>query len=150
MSTLSTASPESKRTVGVFGSSGHTGRFVVTELLRRGFTPIAIGRNEARLAASGFSNAGVETRIATVEDPVSLDRALTGVSAVINCAGPFLDTAEPLVAAALRSGVHYLDVTAGQPSVLATFERFAAPAHEAGGVIVPSIGFYGRLGGLVT
>jgi uncharacterized protein YbjT (DUF2867 family) len=72
MITLSTASLESKRTVGVFGSSGHTGRFVVTELLRRGFTPIAIGRNEARLAASGFPNGGVETRIATVEDPMSL------------------------------------------------------------------------------
>jgi short subunit dehydrogenase-like uncharacterized protein len=150
MITLSTASLESKHTVGVFGSSGHTGRFVVTELLRRGFTPIAIGRNEARLAASGFPDGGVETRIATVEDPGSLDRALTGVSAVINCAGPFLDTAEPLVAAALRSRVHYLDVTAEQPSALATFERFTEPAHEAGVIVVPAMGFYGGFGDLLA
>jgi hypothetical protein len=150
MITLSTASLESKRTVGVFGGSGHTARFVVTELLRRGLTPIAIGRNEARLAASGFPKGGVETRIATVEDAVSLDRALTGVSAVINCAGPFLDTAEPLVAAALRSRVHYLDVTAEQPSALAIFDRFAAPAHEAGVIVVPAMGFYGGFGDLLA
>src|SRR5258707_12750033 len=96
MITVSTASFESNRTVGVLGSSVHTGRFVVTELLRRGFTPIAIGRNEANLAASGFSNGRVETRIATLEDPVSLDQALTVVAAVINCSRPCLATGAPL------------------------------------------------------
>ena len=38
--------------VAVYGAAGHTGRFVVRELLRRGFAVIAIGRDEARLATS--------------------------------------------------------------------------------------------------
>ena len=144
------ASPQAGRTVAVFGASGHTGRFVVAELLRRGLSPIAIGRDAARLAASGFQDRGVETQIATVEDPASLNRALAGAAAVINCAGPFLDTAEPLVAAALRARVHYVDVTAEQPSALATFERFAALAREAEIIVVPAMGFYGGLGDLLA
>ena len=41
---------QSKPAVAVYGASGHTGRFVVKELGRRGFTPIAIGRDEASSA----------------------------------------------------------------------------------------------------
>jgi short subunit dehydrogenase-like uncharacterized protein len=112
MSVQDAMSPESWRSVAVFGASGHTGRFVVAELLRRGFRPIPIGRDASRLAASGFQNRGMEIRTATVEHPASLDRALAGAAALINCAGPFLDTAGPLAAAALRARVHYLDITA--------------------------------------
>lgn len=92
----------------------------------------------------------MESRTANIEDPASLDRALVGGAAVINCAGPFLDTAQPLIEAALRAGMHYLDVTAEQPSALATFERFAASAREAKIVVVPAMGFYGGLGDLLA
>jgi uncharacterized protein YbjT (DUF2867 family) len=150
MSVQNVMSPESGRFVAVFGASGHTGRFVVAELLRRGFRPIPIGRDASQLAASGFQDRGMENRTANVEDPASLDRALAGAAAVINCAGPFLDTAEPLIAAALRARVHYLDVTAEQSSALATFERFAALARDAKIVIAPAMGFYGGLGDLLA
>jgi uncharacterized protein YbjT (DUF2867 family) len=148
MSAQSGTSRGSLRHVAVFGASGHTGRFVVAELLRRGFTPIPVGRDASR--APGFQDRGLEYRSANVEDPASLDRALAGAAAVINCAGPFLDTAEPLVAAALRARVHYLDVTAEQSSALATFERFAALARDAKIVVVPAMGFYGGLGDLMA
>jgi hypothetical protein len=138
------------RTVAVFGASGHTGRFVVTELLRREMVPIAIGRDEARLFASGFQERRVQMCIARLDDPASLDRALAGAEAVINCAGPFLDTAEVLAAAALRARIHYLDFTAEQQSALTTFERFAAPAKEAGITLIPAMGFYGGLGDLLA
>jgi NAD(P)-dependent dehydrogenase (short-subunit alcohol dehydrogenase family) len=150
MSAQNVISPGSGRFVAVFGASGHTGRFVVAELLRRGFKPIPIGRDASRLAASGFQHRGMESRTATMEDPASLDRALAGAAAVINCAGPFLDTAEPLVAAAVRARVHYLDVTAEQSSALAIFERFAAPARDAKIVVAPAMGFYGGLGDLLA
>jgi hypothetical protein len=69
---------------------------------------------------------------------------------VINCAGPFVDTAAPLVEAALRSGIHYLDVAAEQPAVLALFERFAKAARNVGLVVAPAMGFYGGLGDLLA
>ncbi len=135
--------------VAVYGAAGHTGRFVVRELVRRGHPAVAIGRAEAPLAAADLP-AGVRRRVAALDDPAALARALAGVAAVINCAGPFLDTADALVAAALRAGVHYLDVTAEQASAEATFDRHAASAARAGVVVIPAMGFYGGLGDLLA
>jgi hypothetical protein len=138
------------RAVAVFGAYGHTGRFVVSELRRRGLLPILAGRDAAKLQAVGDSYPGSEMRVATVGDPVSLDRALSGGAAVINCAGPFVDTAAPLVEAALRAGIPYLDVAAEQTSVLAVFERFSDTARDAAVVIAPAMAFYGGLGDLLA
>jgi hypothetical protein len=137
------------RQVGVFGATGHTGRFVVTELEERGFAPVAIGRDAVRLEVAGFRDRGLPTRVASIDDPDSLDRAFGGLAAVVNCAGPFLDTAAEVCAAALRAGIHYLDVTAEQASASATFATFATPAREAGVAVVPAMGFYGGLADLL-
>lgn len=138
------------RIVTVFGAYGHTGRFVVKELRKRGFTPILSGRDAAKLNEVGNAHPGSEVRVATVDDPASLDRALSGAVAVINCAGPFIDTAGPFIDAALRASIHYLDVAAEQAAVLAVFERFASAARDAGVVVAPAMGFYGGLGDLLA
>ncbi len=135
--------------VAVFGASGHTGRFVVAELVRRGHTVIAVARDEGKLSTCGFGPC-VETKIAHVDDARSLDRALAGAAAVIHCAGPFLDTADALIEAALRARIHYFDVTAEQSSALSTFERFDEAARHRGIAIVPAAGFYGGLGDLLA
>ena len=140
----------SNRTITVFGAYGHTGRFVVSELCKRGWTPILSGRDHAKLNTVGHAHQGLEVRVATVNDPASLDHAVSGAAAVINCAGPFIDTAAPVIEAALRSRIHYLDVAAEQPSVLAVFERFAEAASNVGVVIAPAMGFYGGLGDLLA
>ena len=138
------------RIVTVFGAYGHTGRFVVSELCKRGFTPILSGRDAAKLKEAGNAHPGSELRVATVNDSASLDRALSGAAAVINCAGPFIDTAAQVIDAALRLSVHYLDVAAEQASVLAAFERFRNVARDAGVVVAPAMGFYGGLGDLLA
>jgi len=120
------------RIVTVFGAYGHTGRFVVAELRKRGFTPILSGRDAAKLKEAGNVHPGSEVRVASVDDPASLDRALSGAMTVINCAGPFIDTAGPVIDAALRASIHYLDVAAEQAAVLTVFERFASAARDAG------------------
>src|SRR5262249_1211448 len=70
-------------------------------------------------------------------------------AAVINCAGPFLDTMQAVAAAALRARSHYLDITAEQSSAQAAFATFDAPAREAGVVVMPAMGFYGGLAHLL-
>lgn len=134
--------------IAVYGATGFTGRFVVAELLRRGFAPVAVARDDAKLAV--FREQGIATRAAAVEQPEALASALAGAAAVINCAGPFMDTAAAVAAAALRGGSHYLDVTAEQPSALATFDRFGDAARAAGVVVVPAMGFYGGLADLLV
>ena len=141
---------ESGQAVTVFGAYGHTGRFVVAELLERGFTPVLSGRDAEKLKELAASWPGLDVRPATVDDPASLDRALTGAAAVVNCAGPFATTAGPVIEAALRAGIPYVDVAAEIEANLDTFAHFAEPAEAAGTVVVPAMAFYGGFGDLLV
>ena len=111
----------------VYGATGHTGRFVVDELLRRGLTPVLAGRSAERLAAVAPRHAALDHRVVGLDDPDLLRQAVAGAGAVINCAGPFLDTAVPLARAAVEAGAHYLDVTAEQPAVPGALPRPRRP-----------------------
>ena len=108
--------------VAVMGAGGHTGSFVVAELLRRGITPIPCGR------------------------ATDLNLALRDADAVINCAGPFAVTAAPVIESAIRVGIPYLDVTAELEVVTDTFACYA----DAGIPIVPAVAFYGGLADLLA
>ena len=136
--------------ITVFGAYGHTGKFVVAELLNRGFTPILSGRNKDKLEALGNHYPDLEIRPVVMDDVSSLDNALDGSIAVINCAGPFLDSAIPVIEAALRKRVHYLDIAAEQQCVLTTYEKFGEEALERGIVIIPAMAFYGGLADLLA
>lgn len=140
----------SNKTVTVYGAYGHTGRFVVSELRRRGWTPILSGRDAGKLQAFGAENPGLELRPASVDEPASLDRALAGAAAVINCAGPFASTSAPLIEAAMRARIPYLDVAAEIEANIDTFNLFADRAREAGIVVVHAMAFYGGLGDLLA
>jgi hypothetical protein len=119
----------------VYGAYGHTGRFVVAELRKRGYDVVLSGRNAAKLPGG---------RPASVDDPASLDRALEGVAAVINCAGPFAETALPVAEAAIRAGVPYVDVAAELEANLDTLSLTADTA------VVPAMAFFGGLADLLA
>ncbi|MEV2213568.1 saccharopine dehydrogenase NADP-binding domain-containing protein [Streptomyces sp. NPDC050997] len=140
----------SGQTIAVYGAYGHTGRFVVAQLRDRGFVPLLSGRDTDKLRALAASHPGAEVRAASVDDPASLDRALAGAAAVINCAGPFATTAAPVIEAALRAGIPYVDVGAEIEANADTFTRFTDRARAEGAVIVPAMAFYGGLGDLLV
>ncbi|MBB1155292.1 MULTISPECIES: saccharopine dehydrogenase family protein [Amycolatopsis] len=129
----------------VYGASGHTGKFVVDELRRRGLQPIVAGRSLSRLAQ--FTDP--ERRAASINDGPGLRALLNDVAVVINCAGPFLDTALPLAKAAVETGTHYLDVTAEQPAVQQLYRELDAAARSAKTVVMPAMAFYGGLADLL-
>ena len=143
-------------TVALFGAYGHTGRFVAAELHRRGMTAILSGRDGVKLEALGRVHPNSDLRVASIEDPASLDRALDGAEVVINCAGPFGETAPAVIEAALRARCHYLDVTGEALVTIETFARYAGSEldarrlREADIVLVPSMAFFGALGDLLA
>lgn len=136
--------------VAVFGAYGHTGRFVLAQVRDRGFRPVAVGRDAARLRTLAAADPGLDVRVASADDPAALDRALAGTSAVINCAGPFATTAGPVTEAALRAGIPYVDVAAEIEANLDTFAHVADRARAAGTLVVPAMAFYGGLGDLLV
>lgn len=140
----------SGQTVTVYGAYGHTGRFVVAHLLERGFVPVLSGRDADKLRQLAASFPGLDVRPASVDDTAALDRALAGADAVINTAGPFATTAAPVIEAALRAGIPYVDVAAEIEANADTFTDFTDRARAAKAVIVPAMAFYGGLGDLLA
>lgn len=130
--------------IAVYGATGHTGKFILNELRRRELPVIAVGRDPSRLPSD------LPTRTATIDDPAALDRAFAGCAVIINCAGPFMDTAGPVVESALRTGCCYIDVTAEQASAKAMFEVYDQPAHAAGITVIPAASFFGGLADLLA
>ncbi|OIJ68102.1 saccharopine dehydrogenase NADP-binding domain-containing protein [Streptomyces mangrovisoli] len=140
----------SNGTVAVFGAYGHTGRFVVAELARRGYRPVLAGRDAGRLEALAKEFPGADARPASVDDPAALDRALAGAAAVVNCAGPFAATVAPVLEAALRAGIPYVDVAAELEAIADTFAGYRDRARAAGVPVVPAMAFFGGLGDLLA
>ncbi|MEV7072539.1 saccharopine dehydrogenase NADP-binding domain-containing protein [Streptomyces sp. NPDC093990] len=138
------------QTVTVYGAYGHTGRFVVAHLRERGFVPVLSGRDAHRLKALADEHPGLEVRPAAVDDPAALDHALAGAAAVVNSAGPFATTAAPVIEAALRARIPYVDVAAEIEANADTFTRFADRARAEGAAIVPAMAFFGGLGDLLA
>lgn len=139
-----------RRYVLVYGAYGHTGRFVITELLRQGLTPILSGRDPGRLAALAGQFPGLNVRPATVADAHSLEDAVHGTAVVVNCAGPFLDTAVPVAAAAVGAGAHYLDITAEQAAVQEVYRAHQELGWAADVAVIPAMAFYGGLADLLA
>ena len=138
------------RNVAVYGAYGHTGRFVVSELLKRGWMSTLCGRDLGKLNILARANTGLALRQASVDDPASLDRALVGTAAVINCAGPFVRTAEPMIEAALRAHIPYFDIGAEIEVAVTVFERYSERARQAKIAVMPAMAFYGGLGDLLA
>src|SRR5688572_12990008 len=100
----------------IYGANGYTGELIARRAAAAGVAAVVAGRNAAAVAALAVE-LGREHRAFALDDPAAIDRALSGIHAVLNCAGPFSRTAAPLVAACLRARAHYLDIT-GEVAVL--------------------------------
>lgn len=134
----------------VYGATGHTGRFVCAELVRRGLPLVLSGRSPQALRELAATLGAADVRPAAIDDPLALSAAFAGASAVINCAGPFLDTAAAACQAALDAGAHYLDLSAEQPAAIAAFESFGPIARRRGLAVLPAAAFYGGLADLLA
>jgi short subunit dehydrogenase-like uncharacterized protein len=71
----------------------------------------AARRTRAKLAALA-AEIGAEYRLFSVDDLPAVQAALGDVGVLLNTAGPFMRTAEPLMQACIGAGVHYLDIAA--------------------------------------
>ena len=78
-----------------------------------GLDLVLAGRGQDRLALEALAGRlGADIRLFSLDDPDAIGRGLEGVSVLLNTAGPFMNTAELLMSAAIRAGVHYLDFSA--------------------------------------
>lgn len=125
----------------VYGATGFTGGLIARELKRRGAELLIAGRDRGKLQELSQELEGVPLVVASVDDPAGLREMLEPCSVVIACAGPFGLHGEPVVAAAVDTGTHYLDTTGEQGFMRMVFDRYGAKAAEKGAALVPGMGF---------
>jgi hypothetical protein len=123
----------------IYGANGYTGELIAREAKRQGKTPILAGRSAAKIIALA-RQLNLPSTAFRIEVPSEIVAALRGVRLVLNCAGPFSKTADPLIRACLAAKAHYLDI-AGEIDVLEGAHRFDADAKAAGVVLCPGPGF---------
>jgi short subunit dehydrogenase-like uncharacterized protein len=123
----------------LYGAYGETGQFISTHAAALGLQPVLAGRDAERVAKQA-ERLGFEHRVAGLEDPDELDAMLRDVDLVLNCAGPFIDTAMPMVDACLRTRTHYLDLSGEFRALQRVLDR-DEDALEQGVLLLPGSGF---------
>ncbi|WP_118138219.1 trans-acting enoyl reductase family protein [Oceanicella sp. SM1341] len=122
----------------LYGATGYTGRLTARRALEAGLPVTLAGRSAEALAALAFE-LGTPYRCFSLDDPATVGAGLAGASALLNCAGPYRQSAAPLMEAALRTGCHYLDVSAEIDSYRRARD-LNARAKAAGVMLLPGSG----------
>ena len=121
----------------IYGATGYVGRMAAEHAQSLGLDFIIAGRNPDTLSLlSGQLNTPYR-----VFAPDSVQSgSLEGVGVVLNLAGPFARTAEPLMLACMAAGVDYLDITA-EINVYRLAEELDQTARQAGVMLLPGVGW---------
>jgi short subunit dehydrogenase-like uncharacterized protein len=124
----------------IYGAAGYTGRMVAINARAAGVDIVVAGRakDEAKLAALA-AKFGAEYQLFAVDDLPAVKSALGDIGVLLNTAGPFMRTAEPLMQACIAAGVHYLDIAAELDSYQLA-EKLDEAAIAAGVMLLPGSG----------
>lgn len=127
----------------LYGATGYTGELIARRAASLGLRPVLSGRNRTAIAILA-NELNLEFRIASVDDAKSLDDAINSLPeanrTVLNCAGPFSNTAKQVADACMRNGAHYLDIT-GEIAVFEMMARRGKEAEKLGLMLLPGTGF---------
>ena len=122
----------------LYGASGYTGRLVAGRMAAAGVHVVLAGRR-AEAVRQVAEPLGLPWTAFELTDSAALDAALAEAEVVLHAAGPFGQTAAPMLAACLRTRTHYLDL-GGEWPVFAEIMARGAEAEAAGIMLMPGVG----------
>ena len=125
-------------TLMIYGATGYTGRMAAEHAAAAGLDLVLGGRDHTRLTALAHE-LQANHRTFDLDNAEVIDTALSDITVVLNCAGPFMRTAKPLMEAAIRANTHYLDVAAELDSYHLA-EKLDSAARDAGVLLLPGSG----------
>ena len=126
-------------TLLVYGSYGYAGSLIAREAVGTGRKPLLAGRRAEPLEEQA-TDLGLEHEAFGLAHPGIVESHVEAVDAVLNCAGPFSATADPLLDACLATGTDYLDI-AGRVDVIESVAERDRDAERAGVTVLPAVGF---------
>jgi short subunit dehydrogenase-like uncharacterized protein len=131
----------------LYGATGYSGRLVAAEGKAEGMSAengqgncrmILAARDGAQLRVVAKKN-GMEFRVFGLDYRNEILDGLDGIDVVINAAGPFAFTAEPLAKAALEMPCHYVDIN-GEVDVYRKLDDLGFIAEKRGVAMVSGAG----------
>ena len=134
----------------LYGASGFVGRQAALYLAKhpdmQGLRWAIAGRNAARLAivknacAAGAGQVP-DILVADGQDQAANDALAAQAHVIASAAGPFARYGSALVAACVKQGTHYVDITGETPWVRAMITQHHQAALSSGTRIIPCCGF---------
>lgn len=119
----------------IYGAYGYAGELMVRKAVTQGLRPVIAGRDAEKLKPIA-TELGLEYRAFDVRITGS---NLQDISVMLNCAGPFSATAEPLVEACLAQHAHYLDIT-GEIDIFRHCHAQDEAARRQNVIVMPGVG----------
>ncbi len=123
----------------LYGANGFTARLMLEGLKALPIELILAGRNKEKIQSLAAQN-GLEGRAFALKDQDIVAKNLADIDLLINCAGPFSETALPMAKAALKTGCHYFDIT-GEIGVFRDLHKLHNEAKSAHSALIPGLGF---------
>ena len=123
----------------IYGAYGYSGELAARHAVARGLKPVLAGRDHDRVVRLA-ETLGLEHRVFPLTEPGGVRTALSGVEAVLHCAGPFSGTAAAMVEACIDSGTHYVDIT-GEVDVIEAIAKRGGEAAATNTTLLPAVGF---------
>ena len=121
----------------LYGATGFTGRLLAAHLHETDTDLVLAGRDGAAMTRLA-TELNVPARVFELTE--DFDAALADVAVVVHAAGPFQQTAAPMMAACIRTRTHYLDVAGEWPVFQDAMHRGLA-AGANGVMLLPGAGF---------
>ncbi len=123
----------------IYGATGYSGKLIVERAVKAGMKPVVAGRSADKVKALA-EQYGLDHRVFDTGMLEQSDALLNGMSLVLNCAGPFSQTANIVMQACLKQQVHYIDIT-GEIDVFESAASLDEAARTRGVVLCPGVGF---------
>lgn len=128
-----------KNKILLYGANGFTAQLMIDGLKSLPVELIVAGRNHDTIRTLANAH-GLPYRHFPLKHQTTIKKNLEDINLLINCAGPFSETALPLVKAALKTGCHYFDIT-GEINVFKDLYKLNEEAKKAGIALIPGLGF---------
>ncbi len=132
------ADPPAKRWL-LYGCNGYTGRLILEQSLRAGLRPVIASVDREAVTALAAQH-GLACKVFDLTSVEAIEANIAGFDLVFNAAGPYSQTAIPMLQACLRQRVHNLSLAAEIP-ILEQLHTFDAQARERGVVVGVGLGF---------
>jgi short subunit dehydrogenase-like uncharacterized protein len=123
----------------LYGSYGYTGNLIAEKLSGLNLDVLLSGRNASKLKEQS-ETLNLPFQKASLDSENELDMLLNAGDTVLHCAGPFIDTWEPMANACLRNGCHYLDIT-GEIQVFESLHALDNKFRNENLMAMPGTGF---------